>query len=501
MPVNDFTKLNQQLCNNSDEISALLKEYNNAVKSITQEITDIGLKYDGEMPKSAKFRQGQLVSLRKKMYERIQQLGNFTSETTESKVIKGLKDSYYKIAYTIDKNAGYGISWAALNTDIADNILLQKIDDKTFSQRIWDNTAKLAVRMDSAVREASIQGKSTEKLAREIKKEFDTSFYNASRVINTEVARAVTEGQINAYKNSGIVKYVMWDATLESNTCEHCQELDGNKYELDKAPNVPDHPNCRCCLIPVVDGWEPSNKLDNESKEVIKYKNYNDWYNDKFADSVENSAEYAIMKDSINSVSNVIKNNVNIDAVPDISVDGLTEEQNSAIKQHCIELLKLASTQKQGVEVGGCYDLADLKNSVLSVGSQGKVNIGSMDKAFITIHNHPTNSIIGLQDVENAIGRNLEKLTMVVGNQGKVSYVQKSDKDRNDIGYKAYIMKMKRDNYIINNITFEEFYRNPNAIIADFTEQQLSVIRKNLEAFERKVLNEGVKYGYNFFEI
>ena len=67
------------------------------------------------------------------------------------------------------------------------------------------------------------------------------------------------------YDNSGIlvrstdcVNKVLFTATLEDNTCEICGELDGKYFNLNNAPKIPIHPNCRCCHIPVVDDWKPA---------------------------------------------------------------------------------------------------------------------------------------------------------------------------------------------------------------------------------------------------
>lgn len=497
--MNEFTSLNASLSSNASSISRLLRKYNQAIEDIDKEIANISQRYDGTIPKSATFRKGQLESLKAKILNHVIQLGNMTASETTKKALNGFEQGYYRTAYEIDKKSGFNIDFTMLNTTITDSVLLEKFESKTFSERVWDNTAKLAVKAEQAVNKAVTYGESTEKLSRKLKKEFNSGFYEASRVINTETARAVTAGQMNAYKNSGVVKWVMWDATLESNTCQHCSEKDGDKYEIDEAPDIPDHPNCRCCLIPVVDDWTPTVKIDNESKEIVDYQNYDDWYNNKIKKAVANSSDNAIMKDSRSSIDNSISF-TDFESIPDINIDGFTDHQNQIIKQHCIELLKIVSQQKQGVEVGGCYRLDDLTDKIINIGEKGKVVIGSMDNPFITIHNHPSNSIIGLQDVEKAIGRDLEMLTMTVGNQGKISYVKKSA-NTDDIGYKFHIYKMKKDNYILDNISFTEFYRRSKTIIQNLNNEQKTKLKNNLEKFERKILLEGAKYGYKFVEI
>jgi hypothetical protein len=47
--------------------------------------------------------------------------------------------------------------------------------------------------------------------------------------------------------------------------CEDCLALDGKTFDIDKAPTLPIHPNCRCCYVPVV-------KRNNEYKKPIYSK-------------------------------------------------------------------------------------------------------------------------------------------------------------------------------------------------------------------------------------
>ena len=320
--MNEFTSLNESLSSNASSISRLLKKYNQAIEDIDKEIADIAQRYDGIIPKSAVFRKGQLEILKAKILNHIIKLGNLTTSETTKKALDGFEQGYYRTAYTIDKKSGFNIDFNMLNTTITDSVLMEKFESKTFSERIWDNTAKLAVKAEQAVNKAVADGESTEKLSRKLKKEFGSGFYEASRVMNTEIARAVTAGQMQAYKNSGVVKWVMWDAALESNTCKHCGDLDGTKYEIDDAPYLPEHPNCRCCLIPIVDDWKPSKKLDNESKEIIDYKNYNEWYDNKINKAVANSGESGIIKSGSDSMGLSIE----IDKFTPCLVDRITGE-------------------------------------------------------------------------------------------------------------------------------------------------------------------------------
>jgi SPP1 gp7 family putative phage head morphogenesis protein len=53
------------------------------------------------------------------------------------------------------------------------------------------------------------------------------------------------------YEDTG-VKKLQWVAEDDYKTCGDCKELDGEIFDLDKAPDKLHH-NCRCYLIPIVE--------------------------------------------------------------------------------------------------------------------------------------------------------------------------------------------------------------------------------------------------------
>lgn len=71
-------------------------------------------------------------------------------------------------------------------------------------------------------------------------------------IARTETVRVANEGLINLYKANNIEK-VSWVAALSDRTCPICDELNGQVWEIDKAPRPPAHVNCRCSLISVVE--------------------------------------------------------------------------------------------------------------------------------------------------------------------------------------------------------------------------------------------------------
>lgn len=71
---------------------------------------------------------------------------------------------------------------------------------------------------------------------------------NRARMIaRTETMKAINTGVKDRYARMGIER-VEWLAAEDERTCEVCGELDGQIFDIDKAPECPAHPLCRCTL-------------------------------------------------------------------------------------------------------------------------------------------------------------------------------------------------------------------------------------------------------------
>ena len=200
----------------------------------------------------------------------------------EQEFLKKLMDDCYTSAAVKTASVlGLKGSYDLVRQEMIDRAINTIIDGKNFSSRVWDNTNDLANRIYNDVLECVRTGKRPNAIAKKIKDDFGSSAYQAKRLVQTELARVVSDAQIDIYKTSGVVKKVMWTAALESNTCDYCADLDGKYFNLDDAPKIPAHPNCRCCYVPVVDGWKAKTRADNETKTEISYQTYDEWRNSK----------------------------------------------------------------------------------------------------------------------------------------------------------------------------------------------------------------------------
>ncbi len=69
-------------------------------------------------------------------------------------------------------------------------------------------------------------------------------------IARTETARAVSEGSILGYKQSGVNKV---EFIASADACEECADLDGKIYSIGEVSGIlPVHPACRCTYAPVI---------------------------------------------------------------------------------------------------------------------------------------------------------------------------------------------------------------------------------------------------------
>lgn len=114
-------------------------------------------------------------------------------------------------------------------------------------------------KLSSLLQSGMIQGKSPRVLARELKNAFNTSTYDAERLMRTELARVQTEAQKQSFKRNG---FTLYEFIANSGCCDICKSKDGKHFKVENVmPGenaAPMHPHCRCSAAP----WEDSDEYE-----------------------------------------------------------------------------------------------------------------------------------------------------------------------------------------------------------------------------------------------
>ncbi|WP_181453164.1 minor capsid protein [Dolosigranulum pigrum] len=121
----------------------------------------------------------------------------------------------------------------------------------SWSKRIWERQDQLANFLNSAIQRIIMQGKHSTTFQSEVRKKFNSTAYEAKRLLVTETARVQTEVQRQTMEDNGFSQY---EYMAEPTACHICKPLDGQIFKVsDMEPGTnaaPMHPNCKCSSAP-----------------------------------------------------------------------------------------------------------------------------------------------------------------------------------------------------------------------------------------------------------
>ncbi len=158
-------------------------------------------------------------------------------------------DNYYRVIDDTARELNMGVSFNLIDNEALNEVMDRPWHGKRFSQRIWDNTDRLAEEAQEIVGRYIVSGRSLDKAARELADAFEVEKFHATTLIHTEVAHARSVSDMKAYEDIG-AEYYRYIATLDEVTCDVCAPLDGQRFRVADAVegmNYPVmHPRCRC---------------------------------------------------------------------------------------------------------------------------------------------------------------------------------------------------------------------------------------------------------------
>lgn len=196
------------------------------------------------------------------------------------------KDTYYKTGFILDSGLKINLQVPILKKEYIDSVINAPFKNELWSDRIWKNKTDLINKLQLNLQDAMKGNKTLDEAIRNIKDIFNVSAYQSKRLVITENSRIQSQASLNIAENTGVTQ-VMYSATLDGLTSPECAVLDGQVWDLGSSEIVTppeNHPFCRCVLVSVPEGWQPSKRKDNETKEIIDYKTYAEWKADKGID-------------------------------------------------------------------------------------------------------------------------------------------------------------------------------------------------------------------------
>ena len=243
------------------------------------------------LPENYSGRMSRLDMLEAQLWGEVKKAAIQEGSVTRSLYRDIYENSYYRTGYDYSKGTGMNLAFGTLDAQTMDAVMSQKFVGSDFSERIWNNTDRLAGELKEILGVAIATGQSEEKTIRLLRERFDVATKRAARLIRTETAYFHNRAELDAYEEMGFEKYQIL-GTLDMRCCDECQRFDSKVFNVkdrkygENAP--PFHPYCRCTEIAYFSKeFEPKTRIARDDETGRNYQIENMSY-EKWRNSLEN---------------------------------------------------------------------------------------------------------------------------------------------------------------------------------------------------------------------
>ena len=285
-----------------DNLKTLIKSLEYAPDEQARQDILAYIRRDGLSVRAYAARKERYEAVKAVIYARIKKVAVKEIEKLSERLQAVYKESYYGVIDDAAKQFDVGINFAILNENAINAAVSTKWHGKQFSQRIWDNTDRLATTAQNLVVKSFMSGEAWSKTADKLATTFQVEKYNATRLVHTEASHIHAMADLKAYEDIGAEQY-RYLATLDYRTCERCQQWDNMVLPLSEARegyNYPVlHPLCRCTTTIAVDlkNRRARDPLTGKNDIVDGSVTYQEWYN-SLSDEQKEALKLSKRKDS-----------------------------------------------------------------------------------------------------------------------------------------------------------------------------------------------------------
>lgn len=180
--------------------------------------------------------------------EQLQKLGDKEAALLSRKFTEAYIDAYESMAMPSE------LTYSTIDDAMAEQMINQVwcADGKAWSSRIWENTENLAETLNEEMINCVVGGRKTTDLKHKLMERFNVSYSQADMLVRTEIAHIQTQAAQKRYTDAGIDMVQIW-ADKDERRCDVCGKLHQKKYPVGAKVPIPAHPNCRCCIVPVIE--------------------------------------------------------------------------------------------------------------------------------------------------------------------------------------------------------------------------------------------------------
>lgn len=235
-----------------------------------------------------KNRMKRLDDINKSINKLINAIASKERDEIDKTMRKVYESSYHHAVYEAARMSGLDLQTGPIDEGALETILKKKWSGQNYSERVWNNTQKVADALKEELMIGALTGKTEKEMTDSINEQFLSGRNKARRLVRTESSYIHNEAHFQAYKDYGIEEY-RFVATLDLRTSQICRERDGSVYRVnDKKIGVnapPMHPWCRSTTIMNLDDETMHNlerfardPVTGERMKVPADETYKEWY-------------------------------------------------------------------------------------------------------------------------------------------------------------------------------------------------------------------------------
>ena len=261
----------------SDAAARLIQAYDATWRRLSKQLTALNKQIEaarnsGEMVNQAwLFRQERYGALLRQIDEEFKRFADVAQTAITNRqraAVKAAISNAVDLMGAAANDAGIAASFNRLPTAAAENIV-GFLGDGSPLKRLLDQLPRNA---GAIVANGLIQGVTTGRspadIAREIREGLEGNRKRALTIARTETARAYNAATSQSYQaNSDVVEGWYW-RSARNKSCAACVAMDGTFHPVNEP--MKSHPNCRCVMIPAVEGVEVDKGADWFKKQPAK---------------------------------------------------------------------------------------------------------------------------------------------------------------------------------------------------------------------------------------
>ncbi|BFN03904.1 deaminase domain-containing protein [Clostridium tetani] len=294
-----YKELIKMMAKNEKEVDKLLRlNYSKALSDIKKTILEYTMRYE-KLSYSEWLQYNRLKSLEQQINIDLNNMYEKNYKVINDNSFKSYEENYFGLFYELEQNLKLNLSFTMLNEEYVSKAVEYPVDGLKLSERLYGrNLNNLKLKTKGALIDGIINDRGYKKLAIDISNIGVADYKQSLRIAITEGGRLKSLAREDSYqeaKRLGIDLKKRWLSTLDHKTRDSHRALDGVTIGIDEEFEIRGYKalqprlfgvasediHCRCDTITVVEGIAPELRRDNVSNEVIEYKNYNEWYQNK----------------------------------------------------------------------------------------------------------------------------------------------------------------------------------------------------------------------------